>query len=184
MLQHAHPHAAAIQAEVFKAYNDPRFQWFFGAWADVQPNIPTSDWSVLNYASVNDAGKVCGWMWAELDRDTRTVDNFGAINFDPGHSVTFAKDIRRFFARLLCSGWVRISWTICEGNPAESMYDKGVARLGGRIVGRRRMWRRSRVTGEYLDQKLYEVVAEDVPPEVMAYLRQIDPLRTWSCPKP
>lgn len=180
MIQAAQPHAGAIQAAYQKAYNDPKFQWFFGAYADTNIVIPTSDWAQFHYASVNDKGEVCGHLWADLDRDARTVDSIGAINFNPGHSVTFAMDLRRFFARLICGGWERVSWDVNIGNPAEAMYDKGVVMLGGRIVGTRKKWKRDRITGAHRDNKMYEVLPEDVPPAAMAYLRKIDPLRTWA----
>lgn len=179
MLRSAHPYATDIQAAYAKAYDDPRFQWFFGAYTDLNLAIPSSDWAAIHYASVDESGKVHGHLWAEVDRDARTVENVGAICFNPGHSVTFAKDVRRFFARLLCGGWVRVSWNVEIGNPAESMYDKGIRRLGGRIVGTKRKWRRDRMTGAYRDCKMYEVLSEDVPPEAMAYMQRIDPLRMW-----
>lgn len=55
---------------------------------------------------------------------------------------------------------MKIEFFVIVGNPVEKMYDRFVKKHGGRITGIRKksvkIW-----TGEYCDEKLYEILKDD-----------------------
>ena len=54
----------------------------------------------------------------------------------------------------------KMNWSVIVGNPAERMYDKFIAKHGGRVVG---TYRRDTLLcdGEFYDRKAYELLSEE-----------------------
>ena len=174
MLQVAARHQVALAAAVQVTLDDPRCNYYWNEYPTTTGfKLPDNEWTSIDNVSVVGSA-LHGYLAATIDRSTRTVDSLGIISFRPG-SIVFARDLQTFFAKLILGGWERIGWTVTLGNPAELMYDRLCDRLGGRIVGTQRLLTRSRITGQLLDRKLYEVIPSEIPQSVLDEVWRLNP---------
>ena len=125
-------------------------------------NIDLADnsWEKLQMVSVDAEDNVIGYLAADIDRYTYKVSNIGAINFGDV-SITFSMDLYQFLTELFTKHKFRkIEWFVIVGNPAEKLYDKIIAKYGGRIIGIRR---EATITadGTIRDEKEYEIFKTD-----------------------
>lgn len=159
-----------LRAAHAPAMAEPRCRYFVGPYATWKLDIEESEWRSIQMVST--AGPhVLGYFGATVDRVAHTVDSMSAVAYQPGHPV-FGRDLAAFLLMLVERRFVRIGWLVILGNPAESMYDRAVARLGGRIVGtRRKIVRMS--DGTLGDDKLYEILTEEIPADGLAWLRKL-----------
>jgi hypothetical protein len=110
----------------------------------------------LQMVSVDAEDNVIGLLEANIDRYTYKISGIGAINFGDVN-ITFSKDFYQFLSELFTKHKFRkIEWRVVVGNPAESLYDKIIARYGGRVVGIRH---ETTITadGTLRDEKEYEI---------------------------
>ena len=114
-----------------------------------------SEWSDITRVSIDKSGKLLGYMFCGIDRNTNHIDNIGLANISKLSNITLAKDFLEFFESLLI--YKKISWTVIVGNPAEKIYDRLIKKYDGRIVGIQK--EHIKLSDEkYYDLKLYEIV--------------------------
>jgi len=115
------------------------------------------DWNKIQKVSVLD-GNVIGYFSATISQVTNSVSEVSAINF--GHPrFTFSKDLRDFLLSL--SKFNKINFSVVVGNPIESMYDKYVGSVGGRVVGTFNNDVKL-INGRLADRKWYEITGEQL----------------------
>lgn len=159
-----------LRAAHAPAMADPRCRYFTGPYASWKLDIEDSEWRSIQMVSTTGSA-VLGYFSATVDRVSYTVDSMSAVAYQPGHPV-FGRDLAAFLLMLVERRFARIGWLVILGNPAEAMYDRAVARLGGRIVGTRRRINRMS-DGTLAGDKLYEIIPEDIPAEGLAWLRRL-----------
>jgi hypothetical protein len=140
---------ACVLQEKYQFYNPVNF-WSYTI------DLSNSSWDSIQMVSVDNDDGILGYFTAYIDRISRKVSNIGAINFGT-LSITFSKDFYQFLIELFTKHHFRkVEWNVVIGNPAERMYDKIVAKYGGRIVGVRRE-STTTADGVLRDEKLYEI---------------------------
>lgn len=151
--------------ELYKTtWFDDRYMYFHnGVYAD---NLQISDntYKCHQFASIYN-GNVIGYIGYAVSRPDDAVAGIAAIHFMDtpysNSSIVFGVDLyhalRDIFEKYK---FRKISFTVTRGNPIEKSYDKLIKKYGGRIVG---VYHKDvRLTdGEYHDQKIYEIMAED-----------------------
>jgi hypothetical protein len=97
--------------------------------------LDKDSWNKLQMVSVDANDNVIGYFVAQIDRECNKISNIGAINFGE-LNITFSKDLYRFLTELFTKyNYRKIEWFVVVGNPAEKIYDKIIAKYGGRVVG-------------------------------------------------
>lgn len=104
-------------------------------------DIKNSDWHSIQRVSVNDSGKIIGYMSAGVDIVSEKVDSLflcrfnNELKYDFGYSDDFAvfkKDLNDFMEYLVNHHKFRyIEFVVIKDNPACKTYDKWIEKYGG-----------------------------------------------------
>lgn len=170
MLKIAYPYRGAIQILWQSVVHTDKYKYYnaMNYW-DYEIKLSASSWDDIAMVSVDKDGSILGMLHATIGRCANKISNVGIINFGET-SYTFSKDLYLFLDSLFTNYTFRkIEWTVVIGNPAEKMYDKIIAKYGGRIVGTEKESVMLE-NGEYCDLKLYEMFKED-------YMKNRKPLK-------
>lgn len=161
MLKLAYPYQDALNTVWQSCIFQEKYQYYnVGNWWEYKVNLDSSSWENIQMVSVGVSGEILGYFVANIDRLSNKVSNVGAINFGKVNFV-FSKDFFQFLTELFTKHLFRkVEWMVVVGNPAECLYDKIIAKYGGRVVGIRRD---SVITadGVVRDEKEYEMSRRD-----------------------
>lgn len=140
---------------------DDRFKFYINdSGPELTVKINDDCWKNLQFVSIlND--RVIGLFEANINRQSNMVTGMAIINFTGKANLVFAKDFRQFFYDLFLKyDFNKVEWGVVVGNPAEIIYDKFVAKRGGRVVGvyreSNRLW-----DGKLYDYKMYEILKRE-----------------------
>lgn len=144
--------AEVAHEDKYMYYHDGPHVLFFDA-------LAKTTWNDLEFVSVHN-DKVIGFLHAGVMRAPHFVDTIRTINFEKTNLI-FSKDFYQFLSDLFNKyNFNKIEWTVAVGNPIEAMYDKLIAKYGGRVVGTRTksimLW-----DGKMYDKKMYEIFREE-----------------------
>lgn len=115
----------------------------------------------IQCVSVNSNRKLCGFFGAVRNRDINGIREIYVINFVE-NSIQFASDFYRFMWMLDHRyGFDKCNFSVVTGTDQEKMYDKYVAKRGGRVVGVFKNHVRL-LNGEIRDVKYYEVTRDEI----------------------
>lgn len=161
MLKLAYPYQDAINVAWQTCVFQEKYQFYnVGNWWEYKIELDHGSWNNIQMVSVGASGQILGYFGACIDRLSNKVSNIGAINFGEVNFV-FSMDFYQFLTELFTKHRFRkVEWVVVVGNPAERIYDKIIAKYGGRVVGIRRD---SVITsdGVMRDEKEYELFLED-----------------------
>jgi len=139
MLKLAFPYKEKLNQAWQSIVFNEKYQFYNGGnyWSyDVK--LDDNSWDNIQMVSVDKDDNVIGYFNVCIDRMSNKVSSVGAINFKD-KNITFSKDFYQFLSELFTKHRFRkIEWYVIVGNPVEKMYDKIIAKYGGRIVGIRR----------------------------------------------
>jgi hypothetical protein len=156
MLDFAKKHEYEVNRLYLSLMHTQKLFWFHERpYFKYQMDITDDSWNHLQFVSLDKEGKVTGFIAAQLDRINNIVTNLLLLNFgDP--SMTFTIDCLRFVDKLKQMNFAKIGFSVVIGNPAETIYDAIVKKLGGEQVG---IFRRDLKLpdGNYYDRKFYEI---------------------------
>lgn len=110
--------------------------------------------NVYQFAIVNDAGELKGYLAYRVDPNTESVYNFGLYSFDKGNPL-IGYDLFTEMARLV-SLYHRVEWRMIGGNPVKKHYDKFCKKHGGNVVRLHDVCKDP--LGNYVDEYIYEIV--------------------------
>ena len=153
--------AKKYEYELIKRYRDvllsDRLFWFHERpYIKYDLEIMNDSWNHLQFVSIDQNGKVSGFLSGQLDRINNQVNNLLLLNFEKP-SMQFTIDCLRFVDQLKNMGFVKIMFSVVVGNPAEKIYDAILEKLGGSHVGTFRKDVKL-PDGNYYDRKFYEIL--------------------------
>lgn len=157
LLKPAYPYRDKLQ----QRYNEILFQdkyMFYNcsAYWEYEFKLNQDSWNYIEMVSVDSKDNVIGFFRATIERSADKVSSLGVANFFDANPV-FAKDLKSFILDLLFKfNFRKIEWTVVIGNPAEQIYDRFIAKYGGRDTGIQRKTVRLQ-DGKYYDMKGYEI---------------------------
>lgn len=160
MLDTAIKHKTELQ-ERFRYiwFNEKYSFWNCGNYHE-EFEVAEDTWSKHQFVSLDSLGKIIGYIGYKIDRSNESAYALSIINFTDNHAV-FGLDagnaIKDIFEKF---HFRKISFTVLQGNPVESTYDKLVKRYRGRIVGIKKDSVRL-IDGKYYNEKLYEIFEKD-----------------------
>lgn len=157
MLANAMLYLGEIRKAFLEVWYEPRYQYYFGSdnrWlfgGDLE-NAPL----YRGFASLDNKGRLLGYIGYCIESDVRLVTNFRAVNFSDDRT-TFARDLHTAIDDVFVKfGIETMEFAVVRGNPIERKYDRLVKRVGGRVVGVRHA-RATDLAGNTCDDKLYEI---------------------------
>jgi len=134
--------------------------WNCTSYWEYEFKLSPDSWSTIEMVSVDSNDNVIGFFKANIERSADKVSSLGVANFCDVNPV-FAKDLKSFIFDLLFKfNFRKIEWTVVIGNPAEQIYDRFIAKYGGRDTGIQRQTVRLQ-DGKYYDMKGYEIFREE-----------------------
>lgn len=123
-------------------------------------NAEESTWNCHQFVSVDLSGRVIGYIGYRIDRPSDYVYNLNIINFSD-NKVIFGLDVGQALQDIFEKFHFRkMNFVVVIGNPVEHTYDRVIQKYGGRIVGIRKQQVRL-IDGQFYDEKLYEILAND-----------------------
>jgi hypothetical protein len=141
-------------------FNDKYKYFNIGTYWDYDVKTEDNSWNRLEFVSVDKDDKVIGYLKAGIDRSSYTVSSLAIINFYD-INMTFSRDLHQFLVDIFMKyNFTKIEFSVVVGNPAEMMYDKYIAKYGGRIVGTFHK-SVSLQDGKLYDVKYYEIFRDD-----------------------
>lgn len=163
MLKIAYYYNSKIQEEYQKIIYDDKYKFYCCSsyWSFKFDESASNNWSQVEYVSVDNDDNVIGFLGAEVDRNINKVTSLRVINFRDKCNVTFSKDLHKFLIELFTvHNFNKINFSVVCGNPIEKMYDKYIAKYGGRILG---IYKDDvKLTdGKLYDYKIYEIFKDN-----------------------
>lgn len=146
-----------IEKEFQKLYYTEDMFYYTGCLAQWYPNIKDIPGDGdFDYAIVNNAGKLIGYLSYKADYYCSKVYNFGLVSFDRGNPI-IGNDLYKKLEELV-PRFRRIEWRMVGGNPVEKHYDKFCERYNGNKYFLKDAIRDR--DGNYHDDIIYEIVNE------------------------
>lgn len=123
-------------------------------------SIKDDTWNQHQFVSLDNEGKVRGYIGYSVRRDVERVYELSAVNFN-SQDLAFGLDLKQALEDIFLKyNFNKINFTVVIGNPAEKHYDSICKKLGGRIVGTR--YDDTKLfDGKLYDVKLYEILKSD-----------------------
>jgi len=117
-----------------KAWDDEYYNYFFSPDTFFEKWIcPTSEWTSIDYISVDEKQKILGYMSCCIDRVANCCYSFKLLNFQKHVNLIFSKDVIDFYKMLFFKfNAVTTRWTAATNNPAVKIYDKLITRFGAK----------------------------------------------------
>lgn len=144
-----------IIKEFQKLYYTEDMFYYTGCLAQWYPNIKDiPDDGDFDYAIVNNAGKLIGYLSYKADYYCSKVYNFGLVSFDRGNPI-IGNDLYKKLEELI-PRFHRIEWRMVGGNPVEKHYDKFCKLHNGKKHILKDSIRDK--NGNYHDDIIYEIV--------------------------
>lgn len=163
MLENAQLHEAELKHCILKSWYDARNIYWTGWIGDCLPSLPDNNYETHHFVSVNDSGKVLGYICYSVDYVAMSADRFGIISFEK-NSVVFARDLYQAIYNIFKKyNMNRISWYAYADNPAVRGYRNFIKRHGGKECG----YERSVVKlqdGKLHDRVTFEILADEFIP--------------------
>jgi len=160
MLKYAKPY----EEQVKKLFAETTFDMFYKYMTlsvyREEHKIPDSTWEGHHFVSLQ-GEQIIGYISYWIDRQSDIVSGIHIVHFEKKYPFTFSRDvittIKDIFEKF---HFRKINVSVVIGNPIERCYDRLIKRAGGRIVGIKKKDVKL-IDGQYYDQKLYEILAEN-----------------------
>jgi hypothetical protein len=157
MLQLAFKHRESLQNKWmdWSLTDDSKF-YSLGTYRDYKLEIEDSNWSKLQFVSVNKKGEILGYFGASFSIDRFKFDNIFVILFET--NLLSHRDLYRFFSNIYNDPRAnKIEWSVVIGNVrAEKLYQHIIEKYNGNIVGINKSTVRLS-DGKFYDMKYYEL---------------------------
>lgn len=137
MLEIAYIHNAELQEKFAQIAFNERYKYY---WRNGRVNygvqILSDSWDKLQFVSINEEGQLVGYLACDIARYLNYAYNFEVISFVEGRNETLSKDMHNMIAFVLHEMKMdKIVWSVVEGNPIQTFYDRMVEVHGVRKVG-------------------------------------------------
>jgi len=137
--------------------NPERYKYLLAdTWTKYTLEIEDNNWNKLQYVSLV-GDEVIGYFECNINRRVYYISSLSIVNFEDKPNFVFSKDLIEFLKLLFIQyKFKKLNFTCVVGNPAERMYDKMIAKWGGRIVG---IYKNDvkLLDGKVYDLKIYEI---------------------------
>ena len=159
MLALAFEHKEELQCRLRKIWENEKYWYYNNSSYFRQLSLEEDTWNCMQYASLNSAGEVIGYLEYGIEREARYVKYLAIANFtdDASFGLDVLHMIKDIFEKYK---YRKITFSVIIGNPIEKRYDKLISRYGGRIVG---VYKENVMLpdGMLYDEKLYEIHLSD-----------------------
>lgn len=158
ILQPARLFKNELDTKLTEVWYDEKYKFYFGSYQE-EIEIEDSNFHYIQFVSLDSNNEVIGFFNSALNRYSNLVSSLSIINFTD-NKITFARDIYHFIDYLFeVQNFNKIEFTVIQGNPIETSYDRIIEKYNGSIVGIQKD--KSLINGEYHNVKLYEIMRED-----------------------
>lgn len=167
MLVNAYQLENKIRDAMFPLWYDEEYQWFFAGRSHTPYSLyEYGDAKGRHFASVDSAGGLVGIIGYKIHEDPNAVAGLYILRFPGTSKAVFGRDLLQAVDDVFRKfGHNRLSYGVVIGNPAERMYDRWTARLGGRTEGLQRQ-AATNLAGNLCDFKEYAILREEyIQPE-------------------
>ena len=161
MLARAHSYKETLKRCVLDVVDDPYYDNLWPNYVDFDSDIKDNNYYNQQWVSLENGFNIVGFFCAEVDRTCHYVKSLKIVNFNKDKNITFARDLKDFFLKLLLRfNYHKINFSVVVGSRNEKIYDKFINRYGGRIVG---TFYNDRMLqdGSIRDMKHYEITREE-----------------------
>lgn len=158
MITNAMDYQDELRKALHAVWYDPKYQYYFYSNLRRPFSIEGDGKPFLrrDFVSLNNYGKLLGYIGYGIDAPVNLAYGFGAINFSDD-MMTFGHDLRTVIDDIFVKfGMETFEFSVIIGNAAERSYDRLVRRIGGRILCTRHA-RTQDLAGNVCDDKLYEI---------------------------
>ena len=159
MLKFAYEYKSEIQKIYPRLILDKKYKYLFADnWSSLEYVTKDTDWEELHYVSVA-GSNILGCIKFATDRTNNTISSVTLFsmfinNIKFYHDILDAIDIV-FYNK----GFRRIDFTVVSPSYNEKLYDKFIAKHGGRKIGYRTA--EYYMDGKYYNKAIYEIVKEN-----------------------
>jgi hypothetical protein len=137
----------------YKYYNNSNY-WNY------ELKLSNDSWNNIEMVSVDSKDNILGFFQASISRESDKISSIGIINFYD-KNIVFSRDLYNFLVDLFEKyNFRKIEWNVVVGNDAEKLYDRIIAKYGGRVVGVEEKSTKL-IDGLYYNVKYYEIFKEN-----------------------
>ena len=158
MLKPAQLYENRLVEAYLKTWYKPENIFYTGWTGSSIPELPDNNSESHDFVSIDEQGRLIGYISYCVNWIAMSVDNFGIISFDKGN-ILFAKDVYKVICDLFeIYHMNRISWSSFVDNPAIREYRNFIKIHGGRECGYYRQNARLQ-DGKLHDSVEFEILA-------------------------
>jgi len=160
MIDIANKYADELKKKFFDTWGKERYKyWQINGYDKGCPEFPETNYGEVHFV-IKNADEIIGYVSYNINRQTRCVWGFEAVNFSDNKTL-FGLSLFRILKNVFeKDGFNKINFNVVIGNPIEKSYDKFIELYGGRIVG---VYNEDIIIsdGTLCDYKLYEIMKVD-----------------------
>lgn len=136
MLKNLNDYSNDIEKFILNCENEEYLKYWVNSTYFSSFSSSKSSHGEIGRAILDRDDNLLGYIKAGIDREYRTVESLAFINTTKKPNLTFAKDSYKFIIELFTKyNFLKIKFFVVVGNPAESIYDRLIEKLNGRVVG-------------------------------------------------
>lgn len=162
MLRTAQLYKVQLEEEILKTWHDPDYMYYHSGTGSTVLQLAKNNYERHDFVSVNNDGKILGYISYNVSWCSMVASNFGIIRFD---KQTFSKDfvidilevISNIFNKYNLN---KIEWFCYADNPVIHSYRKFVQKYGGRECGYVRQSAKL-IDGKLHDYALFELMKDE-----------------------
>ncbi len=160
MLKPAQLYKEELSKALIKTWYDPKYQFYNSNEYCYVPDFQDNNERYWQFVSINEHGKLLGYITFCADRKTMAANWWGALSFCIG-DFRFIRDLLQLIQDVFFKyGFERISWICVADNPAIRGYRKFIKRHGGRECGYYRQ-NTLLVDGKLHDEVCFEILKSE-----------------------
>lgn len=168
MLEVAQLHESELKDNFHRTWFKDKYKYYYADTFCSEFKVESNTWDRHQFVSLQhskyDSGEIAdteviGYIEYDINRRTNNVHSLAAINFS--NYKTFGIDLGDSVCDIFEKfKFNKLNFSVIVGNPIEQSYDKLIEKYGGRIVGYFEKEVKL-IDGEYYNEKLYEITAEN-----------------------
>lgn len=162
MVANAMDYQDELRKAFYAIWYDPKYQYYFCSYLrrPLEFDDGGGKWPRRDFVSLDESGKLLGYISYAIDTAVKLAYGFGAINFSE-NKTTFGRDLRTVVDDIFMKfGMETFEFSVIIGNPVERNYDRMVHKIGGRILCIRHA-RAQDLAGNVCNDKVYEITREE-----------------------
>ena len=161
MIKEAQLYRDELNRLFIKTWYDKKYQYFYDGFGRSEWQIPDNCYYERQFVSVNEYGRILGYIAYSYDQNSKSARDFGIICFDE-FSPEYAYDVLLVIYDIFFKfGLNRVEFRCFSDNPVRKSYRSWIKRYGGREVCNLRQTTLL-MDGNLHDSTIFEVLTDDL----------------------